>query len=168
MELIPGTEDDVWLTVALETDAGVMAELGGPWSVEQAQAAHRRRIASIATDGTWWLMIVPGPGQRPVGTIGVWHSEVNGEACSETGWMILPEHQRKGYATAALATLLELARADPQWGDIHAFPGATNVPSNALCRKFGFEELESLDVEYSGRPLHVNHWIWRAPSRSPG
>ena len=41
--------------------------------------------------------------------------------------------------------------------------GATNGPSNALCRKAGFEQLESLDVEYAGRPLHINHWVWRAP-----
>ena len=93
----------------------------------------------------------------------LWPSEVHGEAISETGWMILPDHQGKGYASAALGLLLERAKGDGRWGDIHAFPGATNGASNALCRKAGFEQLESLDVEYAGRPLHVNHWVWRAP-----
>ena len=84
---------------------------------------------------------MPGAGEPPVGTIGVWASEWAGEEVSETGWMVLPEHQGKGHASAALAALLERARPDDRWGDIHAFPGATNAPSNALCRKFGFEQL---------------------------
>ena len=57
---------------------------------------------------------------------------------------------------------------DPRWGDIHAFPGATNAASNALCRKSGFEELGSLTVDYAGRMLRVNHWVWRVPvDRAP-
>ena len=162
MELVSGTPEDEWLTVALETDPRVMAELGGPWTAEDAQAAHRRRIAGIE-DGNWWFTVVPEPGAAPIGTIGVWPSEIDGRPVSETGWMILPEHQGKGHASEALRLLLDRARADPKWGDIHACPGATNGASNALCRKAGFEQLESLEVEYAGRPLQVNHWVWRAP-----
>ena len=162
MELVEGTLADEWLTVALETDPRVMAELGGPWSVEEAQAAHRRRIASSEKDDTWWFTLVPELSARPVGYIGLWPSDVEGEPSSETGWMVLPEHQGRGYASAALALLLERAAADGRWGDIHAFPGATNAPSNALCRKFGFEQVGSLAVDYAGRPLRVNHWVLRA------
>ena len=164
MELIEGTPEDEWLTVALETDPRVMAELGGPWTAAEAQAAHARRMASIRDTGTWWFTVVPNPGGPPVGTIGVWHSEADGQPVSETGWMILPEHQGKGHASAALALLLERARDDPRWGDIHAFPGALNAPSNALCHKFGFEQVSSLTVDYAGRTLEVNHWVWRAPA----
>ena len=57
------------------------------------------------------------------------------------------------------------------------FPGATNAPSNALCRKFGFELLEEVDVDYGGRALRCNRWVHRAevdrapfprPSAAPG
>jgi RimJ/RimL family protein N-acetyltransferase len=163
MELRVGTPADEWLTVALETDPRVMAELGGPWTAEQARAVHRRRIAGIENDGNWWFTVLLEPDGPPIGSIGVWASEVDGQGISETGWMVLPEHQGKGYASEALRLLLDRAQADPKWGDIHAFPGATNGPSNALCRKAGFELLEPLDVEYGGRPLRVNHWVWRAP-----
>jgi RimJ/RimL family protein N-acetyltransferase len=167
MELRPATPEDEWLTVALETDPRVMAELGGPWSEDDARSAHRRRVAGIA-DGSWWFVIVPVPDEPPVGTIGVWATEWAGEPISETGWMILPGHQGRGYASAALATLLELARHDPRWGDIHAFPGATNGPSNALCRKAGFERLDEVTVDYGGRLLRCNRWVWRAaPDRAP-
>jgi RimJ/RimL family protein N-acetyltransferase len=76
--------------------------------------------------------------------------------------MVLPEHQGKGYATAALRLLVDRAREDGRWGDIHAFPGATNGASNALCRKHGFEQVETVDVDYAGRALRCNHWVLRA------
>ena len=163
MELRPATLDDEWLTVALETDPRVMAELGGPWTAEEARAAHRRRTAPRAKDRSWWLAILPGRGQPPIGTIGVWASEWAGEPISETGWMILPAYQGRGHASAALAALLDRERAEHRWGDIQAFPGATNGPSNALCRKFGFELLEEVTVDYAGRSLRCNRWLWRAP-----
>ena len=69
---------------------------------------------------------------------------------------------------AALAAILERARHDPRWGDIHAFPGVTNGPSNALCRKFGFDLLDEVTVDYGGRILRCNHWVRRAaPDRAP-
>ena len=162
MELRPATLDDEWLTVALETDPRVMAELGGAWSEDDARAAHRRRVASIDEHGTWWFAILPTPGDPPVGMIGVWSTEWAGEPISEAGWSILPEHQGKGHASAALAAILDRARRDPHWGDIHAFPGATNAPSNALCRKSGFELLDEVEVDYGGRILCCNRWVWRA------
>lgn len=160
MELVPYTDADLWLTVALETDPRVMAELGGPWKPEDVPATHARRLASVQT-GTWWFKIVPEPGSPGIGTIGIWASESEGEALSETGWMILPEHQGRGHASAALGLLIERARAAPKWGDIHAFPGSTNAPSNALCRKFGFEQLDPVTVDYAARALECNHWVLR-------
>jgi RimJ/RimL family protein N-acetyltransferase len=169
--LVDGTLEDEWLTVALETDERVMAELGGPWTEDEARATHRRRIAGIAERGYWWFTVRPvaedGEIGTPVGTIGVWDSEWEGEPLSETGWMTLPEHQGRGYASAALAAILERERAEPRWGDIHAFPGATNAPSNGLCRKFGFELAGSGDADYAGRHFPVNHWVWRAGSPAP-
>lgn len=163
MELVPYTHDDIWLTERLETDPRVMAELGGPWPLEKIPEIHERRMTAIANGG-WNFKVVPEPGGRPVGTVMLWQSEVEDQPISEAGWMILPEHQGRGYASQAILLLLERADEDGGWGDIHAFPGATNVPSNALCRKFDFELVGELDVEYGGRPLRVNHWVRRARS----
>jgi RimJ/RimL family protein N-acetyltransferase len=167
MELKPTAVEDEWLTVALETDPRAMAELGGPWPAENARATHARRMAGVLNGAHWSFTIVPDPQVGPVGFIGVWASEWAGEAVSETGWMVLPDHQGKGYASAALGAILERARADDRWGDIHAFPGVTNGASNALCRKFGFEQLEGGDADYAGRHFPVNHWVWRAGTPDP-
>ena len=162
MDLAPVTEDDLWLTVALETDPRVMAELGGAWSVEEATATHARRLQHGSEHGGLWLKIVPDPETGPVGSLVLWDSEWEGEPLSEAGWMVLPEHQGRGYASAGVRLLVERARAEGRWGDIHAFPGASNRPSNAICRKLGFELVGEGDGDYAGRHFRVNHWVLRA------
>jgi RimJ/RimL family protein N-acetyltransferase len=153
MQLHPYRDDDIWLTEALETDAGVMRELGGPVDRERIPEIHRRRLGD-----PWWLTIVPAPGQRAVGTIGVWETRHDGETLHETGWMVLPAHQGRGIAGAALRLLIERIEADGTIPSIHAFPPVTNAPSNALCRKAGFALLGETDFVYAGRDLRCNHW----------
>jgi len=170
VSLEPVTAADEWLTVATEADPRVMAELGGAWSEEQARATHARRLKHVAEHDTWWLKIIPDGETGPetehvpgaVGSLVLWHSEWEGEPISEIGWMVLHDHQGKGYASAGLRAILERARADGRWGDIHAFPGATNEPSNALCRKFGFELVGVGEADYAGRRFPVNHWVLRS------
>jgi RimJ/RimL family protein N-acetyltransferase len=165
VDLLPYTDADLWLTRALETDDRVMAELGGPWPAEAIPRIHERRLESIGR-GTWWFTLVPSPGDLPVGMLGIFGSEHDGQAISEAGWSVLPEHQGRGYASAGLALLLERAHADGRWGAIHAFPGSTNVASNALCRKFGFDLVGEETVDYGGRRLRCNHWLLDAPDTS--
>jgi RimJ/RimL family protein N-acetyltransferase len=139
-----------------------MAELGGPWSADEARAAHARRLKFAAEHDSWCLKMVPDPETGPVGSMMLWDSEWEGQPISEAGWMVLPEHQGKGYASRALALLIERAGEVGRWGDIHAFPGATNGPSNALCRKLGFELVGVGEADYAGRHFPVNHWVHRA------
>jgi RimJ/RimL family protein N-acetyltransferase len=165
VELQPVTEADEWLTVKLETDPRVMAELGGAWTDEQARATHARRLRTVRDTGSWWFKIVRRPDDAPVGSIVLWDSEWAGEPASEAGWMVLPEHQGKGYASEGLRLLLQRAAEGDRWGDIHASPGAENAPSNALCRKFGFTLLDVAEFSYRGATLRCNHWALDTPAR---
>ena len=158
------TEADEWLTVALETDARVMAELGGAWTEEQARATHARRLRTVRETGSWWFKIVRQPDGAAVGSIVLWDSEWAGAPVSEAGWMVLPEHQGKGFASAGVRLLLERATRSDRWGDIHASPGASNGASNAICRKASFELIGDGEVDYGDRRLRVNHWVFRAPT----
>ena len=157
VELRPYSDEHLPLTQALELDPEVMRELGGPADPDGVLEAHRRRVRSVA-DGDWWYAIVPESAAPPVGTIGIWPSDVRGETLHEIGWMVLPDHQGRGIASEALGILLARARSDPRFERIHAFPGVSNIPSNALCRRFGFVRTEELGVAFRGRPLRVNHW----------
>ena len=160
MELVnyEDTEEDHALTLALETDPEVMSELGGAHTPEHVATVHRRRANELGPD-EWWLKIVPEAGGPAVGTIGVWAAEHEGEKIYEVGWMVLPAYQGRGIASGALAMLIERTREAGIFGTLHAFPGVSNVPSNALCRKLGFTERGEVDVLYTDRPLRVRHWV---------
>ena len=42
---------------------------------------------------------------------------------------------------------------------MHAFPSVENAPSNAVCRRLGFELVEECESEYPpGTPMRCNDW----------
>ncbi len=140
----------------------MMADLGGPLPPADIPGIHQRRLEGMAADRLWYFTIELEPENHAVGTICLWSDAVDGGQRSEAGWAILHEFQGRGLATEALRLLLERAVSDGRWGDIHAFPGVTNGPSNAVCRKAGFANLGEEVVEYAGRLLRCNHWILAA------
>ena len=78
--------------------------------------------------------------------------------------MLARRFHGRGLASAALGLLLESARREPRFEQLHAWPGVTNPASNALCRKFGFELLGEEDGAYREAKLRVNHWVLRLRS----
>jgi RimJ/RimL family protein N-acetyltransferase len=157
MQLAAYEDGDLWLTEELERDPEVMRHLGGPTDPARLPDIHRRRV-----EDPWWFKIVPEALGPPAGTIGIWERELDGDVIHETGWMVLPAFQGRGIATEALRLLIERAGSESRFEALHAFPPVSNDPSNALCRKFGFELLGERDFTYAGHVLHCNHW--RLPS----
>ena len=141
----------------METDPAVMAELGGAVPPDQIPAAHRRRLSTIASD-PWWFVIVTDD-EESAGEIGIWETEHDGAAVHETGWMLLAAFHGRGLATEALRQLLDRARAEARFEQLHAWPGVTNGASNALCRKFGFELLGEEEGAFRDARFPVNHWV---------
>ena len=159
IRLRPYTDADRWLTEAIEADPVMMADLGGPLPADVIPGVHQRRLEGIAADRVWYLVVELEPEGRTVGSICLWTDTVDGVDRSEAGWAILHEFQGRGLATEALRLLVARAAQDGRWGDIHAFPGASNGASNAVCRKGGFEKVGEETVEYAGRRLRCNHWV---------
>lgn len=158
MELLAYTDGDLALTEALETDPLVMSELGGPIDRSCIPEIHRRRLGD-----PWWFKIALVPQGPAVGTIGIWEKVLNETTIHETGWLVLPAFQGRGGATAALGLLIDRVRAEPRFESMHAFPAVTNVPSNALCRRFHFELVGQRDFAYAGTDLRCNHWALATP-----
>jgi RimJ/RimL family protein N-acetyltransferase len=157
VELVPYSEEHFDLTKALECDPEMMRELGGPTDPEDIPRVHRMRVETVA-NGEWYFVIVPEPAGPPAGAIGIWESKFRDKPIHEVGWMVLPAFQGRGIASEALRTIIDRARPDPRYNRIHAFPGVTNAPSNALCRRAGFKHIEECEVRFRDRPLRVNHW----------
>ncbi len=159
VRLRPYVDADRWLTEAIETNPEMMAELGGPLPAADIPRIHERRLQGMAADRLWYFAVESVAERRTVGTICLWRDVVDGRLRSEAGWATLREFQGRGHASAALRLLIERARQDGRWGDIHAFPGVANEPSNALCRSAGFKNVGEEVVSYAGRQLRCNHWV---------
>jgi RimJ/RimL family protein N-acetyltransferase len=162
MQLRPLTLEDRRLYERIYTDPRMWAELGGVLELDMA-AKVERDVASVEADRHWVLVIVIDNGTA-VGTVALWDHEWKGETIDEIGWMVLPEHQGRGLASAAVAEALRRADEAARWQVLHAFPATTNAPSNALCRKHGFALRGPIDSTYGEQSLRVNHWVRdRAP-----
>jgi RimJ/RimL family protein N-acetyltransferase len=58
-----------------------------------------------------------------------------------------------------VAQAVDLARVTRRQPALHAFPSVHNAPSNAICRKLGFELLGEVEFEYpKGHWAMSNDW----------
>lgn len=153
---------DVDAYVRMRCDPAMMAELGGPLPRDGIAAKLDTDVRKTRADDYWVSMIIPDRTAPEVvaGTVGLWSHEDGADAgLAEIGWMVLPEFQGRGYAKRAVRAVLERARDDGRWGVVHAFPGVSNAPSNALCRSLGFTFSGERIATFAGRELRTNHWL---------
>ncbi|MEO8458013.1 MAG: GNAT family N-acetyltransferase [Chloroflexota bacterium] len=157
MRLIPYTDEHLALSLALEEDPVAMKHIGGPRPREEILKVHPTRVKTSAELGLY-LVVAPDDSDEPMGSMGIWETEHNGEKTYEMGWMLLPAFHGRGIATEAGRMLLAKARRNPAIKEVWAFPGQDNAASNAICRKLGFDLVGKSDVSFSGRQLHCNDW----------
>jgi RimJ/RimL family protein N-acetyltransferase len=153
VRLEPWTDADLPLLRAKNTPE-MRRYLGGPEPEDKLLARHRRYV-----EGTEMLRVVLVPGGEVVGSTGYWEKDWQGEPIYETGWAVLPEYQGRGIAPAAVRAVVVRAAAEGTRRYLHAFPSVENAPSNAVCRKVGFELLGECEFEYPpGQLMHCNDW----------
>jgi hypothetical protein len=55
--------------------------------------------------------------------------------------------------------LIDRARAERAFPEIHALIAVSNIASNEGCRHLGFQLRDQCDADYEGRPMRANHWV---------
>jgi len=157
IELVPWSEDDLWLLVRTMGDPAMTVHLGGPETPEKLAERHQRYLERTGPGQI--LKILRPEDQRAVGSVLYWESSEGGETFYEIGWAVLPEFQGQGYATAVTLAAVDLAREEGAFATMHAFPNVENTASNAVCRKAGFSLLGTVDVEFpKGHSMTCNDW----------
>ena len=155
--LEPWGRADLPLLERLLGDPRMTEHLGGPESPQQLR--ERQAKYERAQAGDRMFKIVEVAGGAGVGSVGYWMKEWRGGQVYEVGWMVVPEFQGRGIAVAATARAIELAGDDGRHRFMHAFQSVANAPSNAICRKLGFDLLEACDFEYpEGHWMACNDW----------
>jgi RimJ/RimL family protein N-acetyltransferase len=150
---------DLLLLERLMGDPVMTEHLGGPEAPEKI-VSRNERYCRIGDSGKGaMLVIVEGARRLPAGSVGYWEKEWRGGLVWETGWSVLPELQGLGIAARGTAAAAERARAERKHRFLHAYPSVDNAPSNAICRRLGFELRGEVDFEYPpGRPMRSNDW----------
>jgi RimJ/RimL family protein N-acetyltransferase len=156
IRLEPWSPGNLELLQRLLGDPVMMEHLGGPETPEKIAERQTRY-----EEDPRQLRIVDVASGEGVGWVGYWDRDWRDMEVYETGWSVVPEFQGRGIASAATRGALDHARKAGERRYVHAFPAADNGPSNAICRKVGFELLEALDFEYpanSGTTMRCNDW----------
>jgi RimJ/RimL family protein N-acetyltransferase len=154
VQLEPWGKDDLPLVRRLMGDPAMTEHLGGPESEEKLVDRQRRYERE-----TGMFKIVDEETGEAVGSVGYWEKDWRGGTVYETGWSVLPEFQGRGIAVSGTRLVIELARAEQKHRYLHAFPSVENAPSNAICRKLGFELLGDQEFEYpKGHFMRCNDW----------
>jgi len=148
-------DDDYELLKQCNT-AEMTAYLGGPESSKALSDRHRRYVNNDAPGGMFAIVLDDGD---VAGSIGYWeHSEVSSTVW-ETGWAVIPTHQGRGVASAAIRAVAALASAERTHHTLHAYPAVENAASNALCHKAGFVLIGLRNFEYpKGHWMICNDW----------
>jgi [ribosomal protein S5]-alanine N-acetyltransferase len=95
-------------------------------------------------DADWVTRLVVRPGGADgtdgavVGRAG-FHGAPDAHGMVEVGYSVDPDHRRRGYARAALETLVAVARDAPGVTTVRACIRPDNTPSRTLVDAYGFE-----------------------------
>lgn len=141
--------------------------LGGPESPEKIAERHERYLK---TESGLFKVVEDESGEG-VGWVGYWSRTWREQEVYEIGWSVLPAFQGRGIAGMATVQAIDRARSEGKHRFVHAFPSVENAPSNAICRKLGFELLGDEEFEYpKGSFMRCNDWRFdllgvRQPSR---
>jgi RimJ/RimL family protein N-acetyltransferase len=138
----------------------MMEHLGGPEGAEKIEERHGRFLGGGDESAKMFKVVETATGES-VGSVGYWERESHEGPVFETGWMVLPEFQGRGIATEATRQVIDLCRAERTHRYLYAYPSVENEPSNAICRKLGFELVDDEEYEYpqgSGNILRCNDW----------
>jgi RimJ/RimL family protein N-acetyltransferase len=159
VRLEPWGKGDLALLRRIMGDPAMTEHLGGPESEEKVveRQARYERVGEPGA-GRMFKIVDPTTGEA-LGSVGYWEKDWRDGTVYETGWSVLPEFQGRGIAGAATALVIAAARDEHRHRYLHAFPSVENAPSNAICRKLGFELLGEYDFEYpKGHFMRCNDW----------
>ena len=153
MRIEPWGEGDRALLEKLLGDPEMTTHLGGPESPEKLTERQARYEVAGSRQ---YKILVDGD---DAGWAGYWEREWHREHVYEMGWSVLPRFQGRRVATTATRRLIDIARAEGTLRSVHAYPSIENAPSNAICRRLGFELIGEYQFEYpKGHFMRCSDW----------
>jgi RimJ/RimL family protein N-acetyltransferase len=130
--------------------------LGGVESDDDLAARHALYVGFAEAGGGGMFRV--DVDDEPAGYAGWWDEVHEGMPVFEIGCAVSPGWQGRGVATEALRRVVELAQAtDPR--PVVGYAAVGNAPSNALCRRVGFELRGTGSFPSDDGGFDVNIWV---------
>src|ERR1700730_1271677 len=105
IQLRPWSEGDLQLLEQLN-DPEMTRHLGGPETEEKIRQRDQRYCGIAETGKGRMFVIVAERESVPVGSVGYWEKEWQGDLIWEVGWGVLPAFQGRGIGASATAALV--------------------------------------------------------------
>ena len=102
-----------------------------------------------------WVVTEKQTGQI-IGRAGFAHQDLGKEIVLEMGYLIAKPWQRKGIATEVIQKLLQFARKNLEFEEIHCFVYPQNTASEELLEKLGFQSRETVIIK--GKKMQ-DYWL---------
>lgn len=153
-------ESDRELFVHLFCDADMMSYLGGTWTVELTEETLQEWCQAWGKQNYYYGVIqVKGEGVS-VGIAGFTEDTNPDEPGLEFSWFVLPEHQRRGYASeitrGMMKYVFEVLKKDRLFAETHPDNGA----SNRVLEKLGFTNSGERTHHYDSLPGFERQVLW--------
>ena len=131
------TPDDVELFARLNANPHVMRYAGGVKTRAQSEESFRTRVLAYYDEfpglGIWATMTRNGGECIGVHLL----NNIQGETDIQVGYLLFPEHWRRGYATEMCLTVLRYGYAERRLPRICAITDLANVESQRVLLKAG-------------------------------
>lgn len=141
-------------------DPEMMQYLGGIWTKELVTELVKEWYDEWGKNNYWYGVIVVKASSEAIGIAGFTENTHPQELGLEFSWFIVPEHQKKGYATEITKEILlfvfEYLKKDRLFAETHP----DNVAANKVLEKLCFKRLDERNYKYDYLPGFDRQVIW--------
>ncbi len=135
------TPDDRALFLRMYTNEDLMSYIREPMSVQDADQMLTERLQPWRKRDTFWLTLVieSKASRESLGVIALRTDDLEANR-AEVGYLLIEEHQGNGFATEALAALVEYAFLELNFQKLTATCVCENIASRRVLEKAGFRK----------------------------
>lgn len=153
-------KEDQELLEHLFCDLEMMHYLGGPWSPDQVRATLQEWHNEWGIQNYWYGVLARKDTSKAIGISGFTENTNPDEPGLEVSWFIVPEQQRKGFATEITQGILEFAFEHVHIDRVFAETHPENVASNRVLEKLGFVNVGERHHKYDFLPDFEKQVVW--------
>lgn len=153
-------EGDRELFFRLFCDAEMMHYLGGAWTSELTEETLHEWRNEWGINNYYYGVITLKSSGESLGIAGFTEDTNPDEPGLEFSWFVLPEHQKRGYASEITLSLqkfvFEVLKKDRLFAETHP----DNIASNRVLKKLGFRNSGERHHLYESLPGFEKQVLW--------